>query len=147
METTGRCAVKSITSWRTSLTALTRSSSELEIELAHRLPPSSQVRAIAPHSSLRTWLSLCADIDALANALEADLGKHKEQILRMMLRCVIELPTKTPVYGTLAGLLNVKNMDFGSDLGTFRNCFSVLYLRHFLRTRMSVYRDISSPIL
>lgn len=34
----------------------------------------------------------------------------------MLLRCVTELPTKTPVYGTLAGLLNVKNMDFGADL-------------------------------
>lgn len=60
---------------------------------------------------------MVSDIDGLANVLEADLGKHKEQIIRMMLRCVTELPTKTPIYGTLAGLLNVKNMDFGADLG------------------------------
>lgn len=60
---------------------------------------------------------MASDIDGLANVLEADLGKHKEQIIRMMLRCVTELPTKTPIYGTLAGLLNVKNMDFGADLG------------------------------
>eukprot|EP00005_Dracoamoeba_jomungandri_P013753 CAMPEP_0174265190 /NCGR_PEP_ID=MMETSP0439-20130205/25516_1 /TAXON_ID=0 /ORGANISM="Stereomyxa ramosa, Strain Chinc5" /LENGTH=793 /DNA_ID=CAMNT_0015351511 /DNA_START=36 /DNA_END=2417 /DNA_ORIENTATION=- len=56
------------------------------------------------------------NLQGLADALEGDISTHKKQIVTMIFTCVKLLPVKIPVYGTLVGLLNVKNFDFGKDV-------------------------------
>ena len=42
----------------------------------------------------------------LSNVLKNDLGDNEKLITQLILDCAVELPAQTPVYGTLAGLLN-----------------------------------------
>jgi len=60
--------------------------------------------------------SVESNLEALSHALEADLPKHKISIIDFIIQCTGALPTKTPVYGTLVGLLNARSFDFGRDL-------------------------------
>lgn len=44
------------------------------------------------------------------------LGEHKQAIFDMLLECALHLPTKTPVYGTIIGLLNLKFPEAGREV-------------------------------
>lgn len=57
-----------------------------------------------------------ANLQGLAEALEGDLAHHGPQITSMLFSCITQLPVKTPVYGTLVGLINAKNADFGREV-------------------------------
>eukprot|EP00741_Cyanophora_paradoxa_P023530 tig00021589_g22732.t1 len=52
-------------------------------------------------------------LEGLAEALEGDLAKHQALIFTTILECATYLPTKTPVYGALVGLLNSRQPTFG----------------------------------
>ena len=53
----------------------------------------------------------------LAAVLEHDVaGGNGAKLIDYLLECVAALPAKTPVYGTLVGLLNAKDAAFGEDL-------------------------------
>eukprot|EP01087_Luapelamoeba_hula_P018471 TRINITY_DN5951_c0_g1_i1.p1 TRINITY_DN5951_c0_g1~~TRINITY_DN5951_c0_g1_i1.p1 ORF type:complete len:819 (-),score=70.52 TRINITY_DN5951_c0_g1_i1:395-2851(-) len=60
--------------------------------------------------------TLESNLQGLADALEGDVTNHRTQILQMLFQCVMQLSLKTPVYGTLVGLMNVKNTDFGNEV-------------------------------
>eukprot|EP00033_Pygsuia_biforma_P000793 GCRY01000925.1.p1 GENE.GCRY01000925.1~~GCRY01000925.1.p1 ORF type:complete len:901 (+),score=278.07 GCRY01000925.1:95-2797(+) len=60
-------------------------------------------------------LPLAEQIEKLSRALEPDLTKHNTLIRNTLLQCVVDLPVKSPVYGTLVGLLNKRAPEFGND--------------------------------
>ncbi|EAL72257.1 initiation factor eIF-4 gamma middle domain-containing protein [Dictyostelium discoideum AX4] len=60
--------------------------------------------------------SLESNIDALANALLADIPKQSSLIQDILFKCVSSLTYKTPIYATLVGLINVKNSEFGKEV-------------------------------
>eukprot|EP00823_Brevimastigomonas_motovehiculus_P004015 TRINITY_DN2569_c0_g1_i1.p1 TRINITY_DN2569_c0_g1~~TRINITY_DN2569_c0_g1_i1.p1 ORF type:complete len:877 (+),score=150.01 TRINITY_DN2569_c0_g1_i1:57-2687(+) len=55
-------------------------------------------------------------VELLSEALQGDLNEHCDFIIQTILQCVKGLPSKTPIYGTLVGLLNISNPDFVSTL-------------------------------
>ena len=61
---------------------------------------------------------LAGNLEELSMVLQQDLGDSQALILQLILDCVVELPAQTPVYGTLAGLLNASITD-----GTANSCF------------------------
>jgi len=60
--------------------------------------------------------SLASNIDGLANALLTDISNHNSTIQTILFKCISSLPYKTPIYGTLVGLMNVKNFQFGKEI-------------------------------
>ena len=50
--------------------------------------------------------NLSSHLDGLSRALEGDLALHRSLITDTVFDCVHWLQPKTPVYGTLVGLLN-----------------------------------------
>ncbi|EGC35563.1 hypothetical protein DICPUDRAFT_55124 [Dictyostelium purpureum] len=60
--------------------------------------------------------SLESNIEALANALLADIPKHGTLIQDILFKCISQLTYKAPVYGTLVGLINAKNFEFGKEI-------------------------------
>ena len=56
------------------------------------------------------------NLEELSNVLKQDLADNESLIIKLMLDCVVELPAQTPVYGTLAGLLNAASEEFGAAI-------------------------------
>jgi len=55
-------------------------------------------------------------VAGLADALGKSLDQFKEPLLNMVFDCVLNLPTKTPVYATLVGLLSTKSPEVGKEV-------------------------------
>ena len=53
-------------------------------------------------------------LEGLASALEDDLPRHRELILDTLFDCTHWLQPKSAIYGTLVGLLNHAEPDFGA---------------------------------
>ncbi|CAK9327994.1 unnamed protein product [Citrullus colocynthis] len=51
-------------------------------------------------------------IETCFAAIRRELDHYGDEILPFLLQCVEQLPHKTPLYGTLIGLLNLENEDF-----------------------------------
>eukprot|EP00899_Mesostigma_viride_P028317 jgi/Mesvir1/8670/Mv02610-RA.1 len=51
-------------------------------------------------------------LEGLCRALRRDSAVCTPQLVETILDCVTELPTKTPIYGTLVGLINLDNYGF-----------------------------------
>lgn len=45
-----------------------------------------------------------------------NIFRNKEQVLDTLFQCVLALPTKTPIYGTMIGLINLTQPDFGLEV-------------------------------
>eukprot|EP01121_Diplochlamys_sp_Union-15-3_P016389 TRINITY_DN555_c0_g2_i1.p1 TRINITY_DN555_c0_g2~~TRINITY_DN555_c0_g2_i1.p1 ORF type:complete len:413 (-),score=58.51 TRINITY_DN555_c0_g2_i1:884-2122(-) len=60
--------------------------------------------------------SLDSNIDFLSRALITDIKTHKNTILDTIFKCVLALPTKTGIYGSLVGLLNLSNKELGKEV-------------------------------
>eukprot|EP01127_Copromyxa_protea_P014250 TRINITY_DN3931_c0_g1_i1.p2 TRINITY_DN3931_c0_g1~~TRINITY_DN3931_c0_g1_i1.p2 ORF type:complete len:391 (-),score=86.45 TRINITY_DN3931_c0_g1_i1:1397-2569(-) len=56
------------------------------------------------------------NLAGLAEALSKMLAQDLGQIIDILLECALNLPTKTPVYGTLIGLMYTKSPDFGKAI-------------------------------
>ena len=59
---------------------------------------------------------LASHLEGLANALEADLNSHRQLIIDTVLDCARSLHSKSTVYGTLVGLLNVADSSIGREI-------------------------------
>lgn len=55
-------------------------------------------------------------LEGLASALEGDINRHRKLIVETILDCAQSLHTKSQVYGTLSGLLNVADESIGRDI-------------------------------
>eukprot|EP01132_Coremiostelium_polycephalum_P000544 gene544-686_t len=64
----------------------------------------------------KTSTALESNIDGLANALLTDINNHNSTIQDTLFKCISSLPFKTPIYGTLVGLINLKNFEFGKEI-------------------------------
>ena len=62
--------------------------------------------------------NLSSHLDGLSRALEGDLALHRSLITDTVFDCVHWLQPKTPVYGTLVGLLNAADDEFGAAVAT-----------------------------
>ena len=62
--------------------------------------------------------NVTAHIEGLANALKGDLPSHGELIMDTIFDCAHWLQPKSAVYGTLVGLLNRAEPDFGATVAT-----------------------------
>ncbi|CAO3608326.1 unnamed protein product [Cunninghamella blakesleeana] len=52
---------------------------------------------------------LQVNLNKMKNILDSDFDKYPDMIQETLLACVLEIPAKAPIYGTLIGLLNVSN--------------------------------------
>jgi len=59
---------------------------------------------------------LKVNLTKMAGILSTDYEKFPDTVSSAFKACITELPMKTPVYGTLLGLLNVKNYEVASKL-------------------------------
>ncbi|KYR00264.1 initiation factor eIF-4 gamma middle domain-containing protein [Tieghemostelium lacteum] len=57
-----------------------------------------------------------SNIDGLVNALLHDITTQKEAIQNILFKCISQLPYKTPIYGTIVGIINAKNAEFGKEV-------------------------------
>ncbi|QCD96897.1 nuclear cap-binding protein subunit 1 [Vigna unguiculata] len=55
-------------------------------------------------------------IDTCFGALRRELDHSQTDVLEFLLTCAEHLPHKIPLYGTLIGLINLENEDFGKQL-------------------------------
>ncbi|KAF9903314.1 Nuclear cap-binding protein subunit 1 [Lobosporangium transversale] len=62
--------------------------------------------------------TLETNLNTLAGILDNDYAKHSATILKSLKACILELPMKSAIYGTLTGLLNAKNMQTGGTIVT-----------------------------
>ncbi|KAF9207554.1 Component of the cap-binding complex (CBC) [Haplosporangium sp. Z 27] len=62
--------------------------------------------------------TLETNLNTLAGILDNDYAKHSATILKSIKACILELPMKSAIYGTLTGLLNAKNMETGGTIVT-----------------------------
>ncbi|KAG0349619.1 Component of the cap-binding complex (CBC) [Podila humilis] len=60
--------------------------------------------------------TLETNLNTLAGILDNDYAKHSATILKSLKACILELPMKSAIYGTLTGLLNAKNMETGGAI-------------------------------
>ncbi|KAG0233647.1 Component of the cap-binding complex (CBC) [Actinomortierella wolfii] len=60
--------------------------------------------------------SLETNLNTLAGILDNDYAKHSATILKTLKACILELPMKTAIYGTLTGLLNTKDAQIGGTI-------------------------------
>ncbi|XP_059175429.1 nuclear cap-binding protein subunit 1-A-like [Physella acuta] len=84
--------------------------------------------------------SLESNLEGLATVLEADIPNYKHQIMKILCRCVVNLPEKLTVYTTLVGLLNAKNYNCGGEFVEMlvRNLKEALKTGEFENARMMV---------
>jgi len=73
----------------------------------------NRLRSLIVRVGDKSSSSLSSNLDTLSNVLEGDLIKHQDSIVNTILACVVGLPFKTSVYGTLVALLNLKSVEFG----------------------------------
>ncbi|CAJ0766984.1 21156_t:CDS:2 [Entrophospora sp. SA101] len=57
-----------------------------------------------------------SNIGIVSNLIQTEYAKYEINILKAIKNCFMELPTKTFVYGTLIGLLNVARSDIGAAI-------------------------------
>eukprot|EP01105_Mastigella_eilhardi_P022254 TRINITY_DN5474_c0_g1_i1.p1 TRINITY_DN5474_c0_g1~~TRINITY_DN5474_c0_g1_i1.p1 ORF type:complete len:774 (-),score=227.45 TRINITY_DN5474_c0_g1_i1:37-2358(-) len=58
-----------------------------------------------------------AKLEELVASLQGELANNKEaDTIALLFQCVTSLPSKTPIYGTVVGLLNAINHDFGEKV-------------------------------
>jgi len=57
--------------------------------------------------------SLEENLEGLGSVLGDELGRHGEFLSEFVVTCSLQLSMQTPVYGTLIGLLNARDEDFG----------------------------------
>ncbi|CAO3616959.1 unnamed protein product [Cunninghamella echinulata] len=50
-----------------------------------------------------------SEFNKMKNILDSDFDKYPDMVQDTLLACVLELPAKAPIYGSLIGLLNVSN--------------------------------------
>ncbi|KAF9190188.1 Component of the cap-binding complex (CBC), partial [Haplosporangium sp. Z 767] len=62
--------------------------------------------------------TLETNLNTLAGILDNDYAKHSATILKSLKACILELPMKSAIYGTLTGLLNAKNVETGGTVVT-----------------------------
>ncbi|KAF8922856.1 Component of the cap-binding complex (CBC), partial [Dissophora ornata] len=62
--------------------------------------------------------TLETNLNTLAGILDNDYAKHSATILKSLKACILELPMKSAIYGTLTGLLNAKNVQTGGTIVT-----------------------------
>ncbi|KAF9932161.1 Component of the cap-binding complex (CBC) [Mortierella alpina] len=62
--------------------------------------------------------TLETNLNTLAGILDNDYAKHSATILKSLKACILELPMKSAIYGTLTGLLNAKNAQIGGTIVT-----------------------------
>ncbi|KAG0202619.1 Component of the cap-binding complex (CBC), partial [Mortierella sp. GBA30] len=62
--------------------------------------------------------TLETNLNTLAGILDNDYAKHSATILKSLKACILELPMKSAIYGTLTGLLNAKNAQIGGTVVT-----------------------------
>ena len=62
--------------------------------------------------------NVTAHLEGLSHALEGDLPRHRELIMETIFDCAQWLQPKSAVYGTLVGLLNNAEPDFGASVAT-----------------------------
>ncbi|KAH9621085.1 hypothetical protein KSS87_008689 [Heliosperma pusillum] len=55
-------------------------------------------------------------IDTCFAAVWRELDQSSHDILEFLLQCAEQLPHKAPIYGTLVGLMNLENEDFGKKI-------------------------------
>ncbi|KAF9366670.1 Component of the cap-binding complex (CBC) [Mortierella sp. NVP85] len=60
--------------------------------------------------------TLETNLNTLAGILDNDYAKHSATILKSLKACILELPMKSAIYGTLTGLLNAKNVQTGGTI-------------------------------
>ncbi|KAF9128208.1 Component of the cap-binding complex (CBC) [Mortierella sp. 14UC] len=60
--------------------------------------------------------TLETNLNTLAGILDNDYAKHSATILKSLKACILELPMKSAIYGTLTGLLNAKNAETGGTI-------------------------------
>ncbi|KAG0091883.1 Component of the cap-binding complex (CBC) [Podila epicladia] len=60
--------------------------------------------------------TLETNLNTLAGILDNDYAKHSATILKSLKACILELPMKSAIYGTLTGLMNAKNMETGGHI-------------------------------
>jgi len=84
------------------------------------LPPEDKIASRLKQLLLivgdKTQSSVEDNLQDLSFVLEEDFETHHDYILETLFHCVLALPSKTPIYGTLVGLLNEKNSQFGLDV-------------------------------
>lgn len=72
------------------------------------------------HHFHTTKASLEENLEGLAEALTSPqnrmLALHTDFIVSTIVKCAAQLSTQTPIYGTLVGLLNVKEKEFGQKV-------------------------------
>ena len=78
-------------------------------------------------------------LEELSIVLKQDLGDNQTLIISLTLDCVEELPAQTPVYGTLAGLLNASNEEFGQAI--------VAACQERLQTALSKFENTHTRLL
>ncbi|KAI9311540.1 armadillo-type protein [Dichotomocladium elegans] len=59
---------------------------------------------------------LQVNLNKMKNILENDYSKYPDTVQNTLKACIVELPAKAPVYGTLYGLLNVTSHDLVGKL-------------------------------
>ncbi|KAF9426538.1 Component of the cap-binding complex (CBC) [Podila epigama] len=60
--------------------------------------------------------TLETNLNTLAGILDNDYAKHSATILKSLKACILELPMKSAIYGTLTGLMNAKNLSTGGKV-------------------------------
>ncbi|CAG8703889.1 18220_t:CDS:2, partial [Cetraspora pellucida] len=78
----------------------------------------------SPEKRLSTLLIILGDkmtpqeihknIEKIAEIVQTEYSKYEPLVLKTIKNCLMELPMKTFIYGTLVGLVNVKRPDIGS---------------------------------
>ncbi|EGG16204.1 initiation factor eIF-4 gamma middle domain-containing protein [Cavenderia fasciculata] len=63
-----------------------------------------------------TTATLESNIEGLVGVLLPDLENNRSTIVTILLKCISQLPYKTPIYATIIGKMNQKNPDFGKEI-------------------------------
>lgn len=61
-------------------------------------------------------ITLKQDIERVATIVEKEWNERNAFIIELLRICIRELPMKTPLFGTLAGVLNARNSEIGQAI-------------------------------
>jgi len=91
-----------------------RTRDEYEDPEAKERTVTDRLKALLVRIGERSQSSLASNLDMLAKALQVDIAHHQDYIVETLLICVEKLCVKTSIYGTLVGLVNSVEEDFGA---------------------------------
>jgi hypothetical protein len=87
------------------------------------------------------------NVPGLANALLGDMARYRDHIVDTVFKCVLTLPQKTNIYGTLVGLMSVEVADLAEQVVKRVNTELIQAFKSFVALHSHDFTEVCVALL